>query len=55
MLDLHEFSRIVCDHQWSNPAEWASALDALAGMSDAEIDRLVAGAATRPASDGSEP
>lgn len=40
MYALTEIRRVVHGHDWSSPAEWAVALEALADLSDAEIEHL---------------
>jgi hypothetical protein len=42
MVALVQIGRIVHGHQWSDPAEWVEALDALADLSDGEIEVLAA-------------
>jgi len=40
MVDRLNISRVICGHQWSTPSEWASAVDALAELSDQELETL---------------
>ncbi|NLZ42539.1 MAG: hypothetical protein GX886_15030 [Comamonadaceae bacterium] len=40
MLEHTQIGRIVHAHDWSSPQEWAFAVEALADLSDAEIERL---------------
>ena len=41
MSDLSEVSRIIYDHQWETPQDWASKLDELADLNDEQIGSLV--------------
>jgi hypothetical protein len=43
MCELTQIGRVVHGHEWSSPAEWAVAVDALADLSDPEIERLAEG------------
>lgn len=42
MATLAHVRRVVLGHKWDDLAEWVSALDALADLTDDEIDRLSA-------------
>jgi len=41
MEDIQKIRRVVYRHDWSSLSEWASALDALADMTDDQISELV--------------
>jgi hypothetical protein len=40
MGNLLEIQRVVYEHDWQSPVDWARAIDELAHLSDDEIDRL---------------
>ncbi len=40
--DLPGLHRLLYRHQWTDVADWGRAIAALADLSEAEIDRLVA-------------
>lgn len=48
MCELTQISRIVHSHEWTSPAEWAVAVDALADLTDSEIEQLTTAAARSP-------
>lgn len=43
MSNLEQMSRVLYRHVWDDVSQWVSALDHLAGLSDAEIAALTAG------------
>jgi hypothetical protein len=49
MQDLGNLSLIVHGHRWSHLREWVDAVDALADLTDAEIEALALGSGTAPA------
>ncbi len=40
MCDLQEMTRVLYRHDWTSVDQWASNLDQLADLSEAEIDEL---------------
>ena len=40
MSDLQEMNRVLYRHDWTSVDQWASNLDHLADLSEAEIDEL---------------
>lgn len=40
MVDRLNIRQVICGHQWSSLSEWASAIDALAELSDQELENL---------------
>ncbi len=41
MFTTTDLQRVVFSHQWRELSEWASALEALADLTDSDIDTLV--------------
>ncbi|MBL8667886.1 MAG: hypothetical protein JNM48_10545 [Rhodospirillales bacterium] len=41
MTTTADLQRVVFSHQWRELSEWARAVDALADLSDSEIEKLV--------------